>query len=215
MSHRFIYDDTLTDLKHSGLSATVGSPEQFNRWLESVQQAHHFKHVYIHHPHRYSHLRKFFFLPSTKGSPTSPLSSHEVSRRMTFLHPLSLLSDHSSTLPTDMALESRDCVSLYRVLHQHSLLEDDKLHPDTFFKGGELLRQKDILQYEKALKDTVIHSATHNPNAMHKMVSSLTPKALTDPKVDQAPSRIDFIRGLITLVYDLHKLEKLVSFHRT
>ncbi|KAE9406161.1 P-loop containing nucleoside triphosphate hydrolase protein [Gymnopus androsaceus JB14] len=202
-----------------GLSATVGSPEQFNQWLESVQQAHHFTHVYIHHPHRYSHLRKFFYLSSTEKSPRSSLSSHEVSERMTFLHPLSLLSDHSSTLPTDMALESRDCASLYTVLHKHSLVEGDEFHPDNFFKGHGLLRQKDILKYEKALKDIVIHSVSHDPNSMHKIVSSLTDKALSDAKVDHPPSRDDFKQGLIMLVYDLHKLDKLpailFSFDRT
>lgn len=132
---------------------------------------------------------------------------------MTFLHPLSLLSDHSSTLPADMALESRDCASLYTVLHKHSLVEGDEFHPDNFFKGHGLLRQKDILKYEKALKDIVIHSVSHNPNSMHKIVSSLTDKALSDAKVDHPPSRNDFKQGLIMLVYDLHKLDKLVSSH--
>ncbi|KAJ3722132.1 hypothetical protein DFJ43DRAFT_668590 [Lentinula guzmanii] len=124
-----------------GLSATVGSPEQFNKWLESVQKAHCFSHVYIHHPHRYSHLRKYFFLPSPERSSFTSLSKHEISKRLTFLHPLSLLSDNSNSLPVDMALESRDCLSLYRTLRSHSLLEDDDLSPDVFFKSRGLLHK--------------------------------------------------------------------------
>ncbi|KAJ3709742.1 hypothetical protein DFJ43DRAFT_1044717 [Lentinula guzmanii] len=134
-------DFSLIGTINSGLSATVGSPEQFNKWLESVQKAHCFSHVYIHHPHRYSHLRKYFFLPSPERSSFTSLSKHEISKRLTFLHPLSLLSDNSNSLPVDMALESRDCLSLYRTLRSHSLLEDDDLSPDVFFKSRGLLHK--------------------------------------------------------------------------
>lgn len=132
---------------------------------------------------------------------------------MTFIHPLSLLADHSSILPTDLALESRDCASLYSALREHSFVEGDKFHPDNFFKGGELLRQADILKYEEELKNIVICSVLHDPDSMHTMVSSLTNKALNDPEVDHPPSRQDFINGLIVLVRDLHKLDELVGFH--
>lgn len=132
---------------------------------------------------------------------------------MTFIHPLSLLSDHSSILPTDLALESRDCASLYSALRNHSFVEGDKLHPDNFFDRGELLRQADILKYEEELKNIVICSVLHNPDSVHKMVSSLANEALNDPQVDHPPSRQDYVNGLIVLVCDLHKLDKLVSFH--
>lgn len=139
------------------------------------------------------------------------LASHNVSERLTFLHPLSLLSDNSNTLPVDMALESRDCLSLYRTLYSNSLVKDNLLSPDTFFKGRGLLCQKDILEYEKALKDVVVHSMAHDPSSMRKVVSSLTPRALTNPEVDVPPSKVKFLEGLMTLVCDLHKLENLVS----
>ncbi|KAJ4478505.1 hypothetical protein J3R30DRAFT_3372705 [Lentinula aciculospora] len=202
-----------------GLSATVGSPEQFNKWLESVQKAHSFPHVYIHHPHRYSHLRKYFFLPSSEKSSSGLLSGHKVSERLTFLHPISLLSDNSKTLPVDMALESRDCLSLYRALHSHTLLKGNDLSPDTFFKGRGLLCQKDILEYEKALKDVVVHVMTHEPSSMSKVISSLTPQTLSVPHVDLQPSRVGVKESLMTLVCDLHKLDNLpailFSFDRT
>ncbi|KAJ3864645.1 hypothetical protein EV359DRAFT_40572 [Lentinula novae-zelandiae] len=202
-----------------GLSATVGSPEQFNVWLESVQKAHDFPHVYIHHPYRYSHLRKFFFLPSPDKYSSTSLSSHEVSKRLTFLHPVSLLSENSNSLPIDMSLESRDCLCLYRTLHSHNLLKDIDLSPETIFKGRGLLCQKDILEYEKVLKDVVVHLLVHDPNSMKKIISSLTPQTLTDPGADVSPSNGEFIEGLMTLVCDLHKLDNLpailFSFDRT
>lgn len=139
------------------------------------------------------------------------LSSHTVSNRLTFLHPISLLSDNSNTLPIDMALESRDCLSLYRALYSHSLVKNDSLSPNTFFKGRDLLCQKDILEYEKDLKDVVVHSMTHNPSSLKKLISSLTPYDLTKPEVDVPPSKEKFLEGLLTLVCDLHKLENLVS----
>ncbi|KAJ3899931.1 hypothetical protein F5879DRAFT_461062 [Lentinula edodes] len=202
-----------------GLSATVGSPEQFNVWLESVQKAHDFPHVYIHHPYRYSHLRKFFFLPSPDKYSSTSLSSHEVSKRLTFLHPVSLLSENSNSLPIDMSLESRDCLFLYRTLHSHNLLEDIDLSPETIFKGRGLLCQKDILEYEKVLKDVVVHLMVHDPNSMKKIISSLTPRTLTDPGADVSPSKDEFLEGLMSLVCDLHKLDNLpailFSFDRT
>ncbi|KAJ3744995.1 hypothetical protein DFH05DRAFT_1397236 [Lentinula detonsa] len=192
-----------------GLSATVGSPEQFNQWLESVQKAHCFRHVYIHHPHRYSHLRKYFFLPSPERSSFKSLSEHEISKRLTFLHPLSLLSDNSNSLPVDMALESRDCLSLYRTLRSHSLLEDDDLSPDVFFKSRGLLCQKDILEYETALKNAFVPVMAHDPNLMRKIISSLTPKVLSCDEVDIPPSTGEFTESLLELVCDLHKLNNL------
>ena len=53
---------------YSGLSATIGEPEKFNAWLESVQDAHGFRHTFIHHPTRYSHLRKYTYMLQGEGN---------------------------------------------------------------------------------------------------------------------------------------------------
>lgn len=110
-----------------------------------------------------------------------------------------------------MSLESRDCLFLYRTLHSHNLLEDIDLSPETIFKGRGLLCQKDILEYEKVLKDVVVHLMVHDPNSMKKIISSLTPRTLTDPGADVSPSKDEFLEGLMSLVCDLHKLDNLVS----
>ncbi|GAW08031.1 P-loop containing nucleoside triphosphate hydrolase protein [Lentinula edodes] len=85
--------------------------------------------------------------------------------------------------------------------------------------GRGLLCQKDILEYEKVLKDVVVHLMVHDPNSMKKIISSLTPRTLTDPGADVSPSKDEFLEGLMSLVCDLHKLDNLpailFSFDRT
>ncbi|KAJ3824101.1 hypothetical protein F5880DRAFT_1562443 [Lentinula raphanica] len=203
-----------------GLSATVGSPQEFNKWLASVQLAHCFPHVYIHHPHRYSHLRKFFFLPSHGRVSFTSLSEHKITERLTFLHPISLLSSHSNTLPVDMALESRDCLSLYRALRRHSVLKDEELSPDVYFESrSSLICQKDILDYEKELKDVLVRLLVQDPSAANRIVASLTSEALTQAEVDIPPSKDDFKEGVLILLCDLNKQDNLpailFSFDRT
>lgn len=48
------------------LSATVGNPEEFNRWLKCTQASIGSDLVMVTHPHRYSDLRKFMYFPPKK-----------------------------------------------------------------------------------------------------------------------------------------------------
>ena len=48
------------------LSATVGNPEEFNRWLKCTQASIGSDLVMVTHPHRYSDLRKFVYVPPKK-----------------------------------------------------------------------------------------------------------------------------------------------------
>ncbi len=102
----------------SGLSATIGMPEKFNAWLETVQKAKGFEHKFIHHLHRYSHLRKFAYFPQLldKDEPFVGLDGGRSSNEMMrFIHPVSTLS-FAGTMPPDLSLESSDLLHLYRVL---------------------------------------------------------------------------------------------------
>ena len=80
----------------SGLSATIGSPEIFNDWLQSVQEAHGFKHTFIENPHRYSH----------SGEWSTSLDHRQAPSRSRFLHPISLLFAGIRSLPNDVSLEA-------------------------------------------------------------------------------------------------------------
>ncbi|RDB27044.1 hypothetical protein Hypma_005062 [Hypsizygus marmoreus] len=143
-----------------GLSATIGSPENFNSWLQSVQEAHGYRHRFIQYPHRYSHLRKFYYTltesPSFQG-----LISHKPTERNRFLHPVSesLLSFGARVLPPDLALEAGDLLSLYHALVAHQVTgvpDMTRLEPATFFHSkSHLLRQKDVLEYEVEIKNVL------------------------------------------------------------
>lgn len=134
---------------------------------------------------------------------------------MTFLHPISLLSDHAQNLPNDLALEARDCLTLFKVLEDHSFLpKDQDLRPTSVFKrrADALLRQKDILEYEAKLKKAVVDVIDKTPGAMHEITEALKDGALRDEVVDVQPSKEDFVRDLYTLVCDLNASDSLVSY---
>ncbi|RPD67074.1 P-loop containing nucleoside triphosphate hydrolase protein [Lentinus tigrinus ALCF2SS1-7] len=199
-----------------GLSATIGEPEKFNAWLASVQKAHGFKHTFIYHPHRYSHLRKFNYLLQAEDKPAhlSSLQEYKRTDRMRFVHPISMLSFGARRLPPDFSLESADCLSLYQAFESFKeRLEFDVsgLDPTNFFANqkGSLLKQKDILRYEKALTDKVSEMIdSTDPQDQNSVLNSIIEK-VSDPitqKVDQqyVPDAGQFFANLITLISDLH-----------
>ena len=219
----FAHPRLLTVLVYSGLSATIGEPEKFNAWLASVQEAHGFKHTFIHHPHRYSHLRKYNYLlqADEKPAPLNSLQEYKKTDRMRFVHPISMLSFGARRLPPDFSLESADCLSLY---HAFESCKDrlgfdiSGLDPTQFFadQEGSLLKQKDILRYEKALTDRVSEMIdSTDPQDQGSVLNSVIQK-VSDPvtlKADQqfVPDAGQFYSNLITLVSDLHASGDLAS----
>ncbi|KAI0375726.1 P-loop containing nucleoside triphosphate hydrolase protein [Pilatotrama ljubarskyi] len=198
-----------------GLSATIGEPEKFNAWLASVQEAHGFKHTFIHHPHRYSHLRKFTYLlqPDNKPAPFNGITEYRKTERMRFVHPISMLSFGARSLPPDFSLEAADCLSLYRAFEsfRDKLGFDlDALNPTRFFSDskGTLLKQKDILRYEAALTKHVSElMESTDPQDPNSVLNGVI-KKVSDPVLDQAdqryiPTSSEFFQNLITLVSDL------------
>lgn len=219
-----VFDLLLTRYLYSGLSATIGSPEVFNRWLQSVQEGHGHRHKFIQHPHRYSHLRKFTYaIQKPPKVPFSGLDSYISSERVRFLHPVAMLSFGARSLPADLALEASDTLSLFCALSttKHRLQTDiESLHPNKFFHRHGLLRQKDILRYEAALKDVLTPLIVSNdPNDPDSALASVV-RQLEDPLLqgipksllNQIPSRLAFRRNLIHFASDLHVNGDLVSF---
>ncbi|KAJ7045103.1 hypothetical protein C8F04DRAFT_1343667 [Mycena alexandri] len=209
-----------------GLSATVGSPQDFSQWLESVQTAHGFKYRVIEHPHRYSHLRKFAYIMDEEASTEfRGLDRHEDTKRTRFLHPISLMPIGIRSIPDDLALEAADTLTLFRALKEHAPIAScEPLDPRTFFSsepGDTLLVQKDIIRYERALKEKLVSfmKGPDNPVASNIILSLQDPKigSLHDP--NKAPSRDDYKNNLIYLLSDLHVKGELpailFSFDRT
>ncbi|RXW18628.1 hypothetical protein EST38_g7226 [Candolleomyces aberdarensis] len=218
-----------------GLSATIGSPESFNSWLETVQKSHGFQHTFISHPHRYSHLRKFFYVLEDKPKGFVGLSKHESTARSRFIHPIAALSFGRADIPDDLALEARDTLSLYealKTLGPNAGLDFSSLDPSVFFAGKNgLLRQKDILEYEAKLKTALVElpSEYDSSDGKSKSRNSLmldVVSQLQDPvlksmgsDLDKAPNRASFTGNLIHLLADLHVQKELpailFNFDRT
>ncbi|KAF5334374.1 hypothetical protein D9611_013536 [Ephemerocybe angulata] len=218
-----------------GLSATIGSPKIFNDWLEAVQTAHGFKHTFINHPHRYSHLRKFYYVLDDAPPEFTSLSSHEVTGRVRFVHPVSALAFGNATLPDDLSMEARDTLSLYRALVDvfgrgkggMDKGELERLDPNVFFAGRkDLLRQKDILEYEAVLKHAVAgllagalggepqsdtKALPSSENLAFEVISRLQDPMLKKlgSKLDVIPERGLFMENLIHMLADLHAKNEL------
>ncbi|KAK2461121.1 hypothetical protein APHAL10511_006648 [Amanita phalloides] len=217
-----------------GLSATIGSPDLFNNWLQTVQEAHGFKHTFVQHPHRYSHLRKFYYLldANRKSNDFSGLSSYQPTSSVRFLHPISMMSFGARVMPSDLALEARDTLTLYQALARHSRFFDcnmEDLEPRQFFAEckGRLLTQKEIITYETALKNVISPMfATFDPadssSPIHRVLKDLKDPMIAsvrDVSLNIIPPTPVFLQNLIYLVADLHAKDYLpailFSFDRT
>jgi hypothetical protein len=211
----------LTSLDCSGLSATIGMPEKFNSWVETVQKAKGFDHKFIHHPHRYSHLRKFAYFPQLldKDKPFLGLDGGRSSNEMMrFIHPVSTLS-FAGTMPPDLSLESADVLHLYRVLLSQNVAGVERLDPNIVFSRDTFIRQKDVLRYEAEIKNNVLAGLIAAPDALdsssllQKVVQEVQDPVLKEtPKsqLNAPPSSSVFLSGLIHLLTDMQASGGLV-----
>ncbi|KIY45565.1 hypothetical protein FISHEDRAFT_76419 [Fistulina hepatica ATCC 64428] len=204
-----------------GLSATIGSPDKFNKWLENVQHSHGCTHTFIQHNHRYSHLRKFLYLfPENLNGTFEGLQSYKPTNGLAFIHPMSLLSTGASKIPSDLALEARDTLTLYNAL-AGSVRQLEKnissLSPANFFSDKKwFLAQRDIISYENSLKVVVVDKLLANQlndleSPLHGLVDTLTDSRIVSQKdaLNRFPTREQFLDNLIFLVSDLHASNNL------
>ncbi|TFY54174.1 hypothetical protein EVG20_g9819 [Dentipellis fragilis] len=200
-----------------GLSATIGEPEAFNTWLQSVQDAKGISHKFIQHPHRYSHLRKFFYLPRTpdKKFVFGGLDTYKPSAHMRFIHPVSTLSFGASVLPPDLAMEPLDLLRLYEALTSLKPGLDvdlESLDPAKFFPQDRLLKQKDILRYEAVMKAVLAKliatsDATDPSSPVQRVIEKVQDPVLAklDANVlNRPPKRTSFLGGILPLLADLN-----------
>ena len=202
----------------------MGAPEEFNTWLEAVQKAGGFQHTFIHHPHRYSHLRKFFYNIYIKpNSMFESLSSYESSGRMRYLHPIAMLAFGPRSIPSDLSLEASDTLTLYRALAAYGDVPPstlDTLNPLKFFPSDRLLQQKDVIAYDAALKAYLAPMVSkfdprNSAAPLYKVIASLEDSMLSQVPaevINAQPERTAFTANLIYLVCDLHAQGDLVSF---
>ena len=188
-----------------------------------MQHAHGFKHSFIVHSHRYSHLRKFVYeIPNTKASPFKSLVDAPTSNQITFLHPISFLASGSGFIPDDLALEARDCATLFAAIEKCADRpeEVEELRPSVFFSGkrtNPLLQQKDIISYEQALKGKVKEwIAKPDFQASGSLYMELLDQFVSPDSKGISSQDPAFLRNLVHLVSELHHGGDLVnmSFHR-
>ncbi|KAG9050595.1 hypothetical protein FS837_004120 [Tulasnella sp. UAMH 9824] len=195
-----------------GLSATIGNPEEFSQWLESVQEQHGFKYALIQHKHRYSHLRKFAYTMSQEPIEFKDLSSEpQPAVRPIHIHPMSVLLSGTRVLPEDLALESRDCLTLFQAMlkvadqsyeKQEQLAE---LEPRKFFtrSQGRLLSQRDVLDYEARLKSLLV-DWSKEPGAYDRILRPIGETLSRGQEECEArPDRKEIYMNLIHVVHDL------------
>lgn len=142
------------------LSATVGNPEQFNDWLAATQRSSGFKLTMIQHQHRYSDLRKFVYNPPTtfifagleKRSSLGDVGLDGIPG-FRFFHPVASLVNKSRGMPADLALEARDCLSLWQAMAKHQTSEypvPEELRPKA--SCPQMIAKADVTVWETDLK---------------------------------------------------------------
>ena len=164
-------------------------------------------------------MRKFYY--DLQGKPLKEfagLYTYRSSERARFLHPMAMLSFGNRSLPSDLALEAADTLSVYKALESSGFPTDD-LNPVNFFPRDVLLRQEDILRYESKLKTAMTSLiATCDPrdpsSRLHGVIRSLgDPVLFALPDANPNPSRDTFRKNLIYLIADLEVQGRLVSDH--
>lgn len=145
------------------LSATIGNPEEFSGWLESTQKSMGVELESVQHHTRYSDLRKYYYTPPEKFA-FSGLEEGRVlggfgrlgldgAPGFSFFHPVASLVNRSRGIPDDLALEARDCLTLWQAL-SHNANNDYPISTDLDPAKAlpSVVRKLDVLKWEQALK---------------------------------------------------------------
>lgn len=175
-----------------GLSATVGAPERFSDWLASVEKNRGREYSLIQHHHRFNALRKFAYAPQFPVKQIGPLNEHKVNASQVFpyVHPIAALGLGESELPSDLALEPRDCLSLWKAMSKSGASIDPSLTPSNYFVKTSNIAIKDVIRYEKDLKKVLVEmmeakNSKDVDSPFQKVIKSLVEpleKALVEPQ---------------------------------
>ncbi|KAJ5927797.1 hypothetical protein N7466_006753 [Penicillium verhagenii] len=146
------------------LSATVGNPEEFYKWLNHAQGTNGHDLKMIQHKYRYSDLRNYRYCPPQsfvfKGFPNvgglDQLGLDEADD-MEFMHPVLSLLDRSRGIPNDFSLEPRDCLTLWKAMNNAQTKDfpvDPRLNPSSVFSDA-IIGKKDVIEWQKPLIELV------------------------------------------------------------
>jgi superfamily II RNA helicase len=208
------------------LSATVGNPESFNDWLTDTQKALGSDLKMIQHSTRYSDLRKYMYEPPKAFKFSGLGKSYGVGLGLDGLlgfdafHPASSLVDKSRGMPDDLALEPRDCLSLWKSMCKFQTREykvSESLNPAKALPP--CIRKADIFAWEKALKKLLLQWLADRNSPIDSVIQELTPSTvLPSDKIPSCASSttegesvdpLDLNATTLPLLYQLHKRRAL------
>jgi superfamily II RNA helicase len=171
------------------LSATVGNPEEFSDWLQSTQRSLGVHLEMIKHPYRYSDLSKYVYQPPADLFEDQPFQGLQKSVKfgqvdgaagLEALHPVASLVDPTQGMPDDLALEPKDCLSLYRCMID--VKTDDFPVPDNldyhrvFGESGTVIKKVDVIEWEVALKSILKEWMDDPRSPFQKLIRKLGSK---------------------------------------
>ncbi|KAB8238310.1 putative DEAD/DEAH box helicase [Aspergillus alliaceus] len=172
------------------LSATVGNPQEFSRWLELTQRVNGNELKMIEHKSRYSDLRKYSYHPPDNfvfngfSSPDilAPLGL-DNSPNMSFIHPVASLIDRSRGIPDDLTLEPRDCWTLWIAMEKCKTAQfpiDKSMNPSVALPA--IISKADIIQWENKLKALLKSWMNDDNSPFGRVLKELSYKPQTEGK---------------------------------
>ncbi|TVY82683.1 putative helicase [Lachnellula suecica] len=209
------------------LSATVGNPGLFNDWLIETQKASGSELKMIQHSTRYSDLRKYMYGPPSTFQFSGLGKSYGVGLGLEGLegfeqfHPVASLVDKSRGMPDDLALEPRDCLSLWKAMCKCQT--DNYKVPESLNPAKALpacVRKADIFAWERKLKKLLLEWMADRSSPFDRVVLELTPSGSSNA-VERLPSGnssvtdggqldpLDLKATTLPLLYQLHKRRAL------
>ncbi|RIA88406.1 hypothetical protein C1645_826376 [Glomus cerebriforme] len=218
------------------LSATIGNPETFHRWIAKSKEVHGRPMRLIKTTKRFSDLQQYVYLPkfpfdSLLKTTVNPREKHRQSNSIVPINPIFSLSmvilkEHG--LPSDMKLVPSQCVQLWDVMKRH--VGDnppngfDNLDPDVYFKDIGYIVKDNADKYEQDLKRAFTNYARDDSSS--EIVISTIEELGTDIKngfkgLESTANGLDiygdefFEKGIVPLLCELSAQDKLpaILFH--
>ncbi|KAK6079013.1 DEAD/DEAH box helicase [Seiridium cupressi] len=199
------------------LSATVGNPQEFSKWLTDTQKSIGIDLVTVQHPHRYSDLRKFYYTPPEKfafqGIPEKESFGVLGLDGLTgfhHVHPVAGLIDKSRGIPQDLGLEPRDCLNLWKAMVKH---ETAAFPVPEHVNPAEILptvcRKVDTLNWEKELKLVLQNWMVDSSSPYDAVVRELEQNFRNDTReLEYATKSTELTSSHITKLQDPYDLIK-------
>ncbi|PKY41327.1 P-loop containing nucleoside triphosphate hydrolase protein [Rhizophagus irregularis] len=218
------------------LSATIGNPEIFHKWMAKSKKAHGPPMKLIKTTKRFSDLQPYVYLPrfpltSLLETTVNPIEEQRQRESIVPINPifsLSMIILKEHGLPDDMKLVPSQCIQLWDEMKKHMGNNPpsgfNKLDPDEYFKDIGYIVKDDADKYEQELKKAFTKYARDDSTI--NIVKSTIEELGTDIKdgfteLELTANGLDvygdefFKKGIVPLLCELSAQDKLpaILFH--